>query len=145
MSSLKEVNDAEALLKSPSVVAIIEQINDDPTSVSLADKKIVRDLNFQKDGLTSLRAGFDEENVPDDKIAHDLAYSAMLNYLPPGWFGLVLTSLIAAYMSTISTHLNWGSSYIVNDFWKRFINKDSSEKQLVFVSRVSTVLMMITT
>lgn len=145
MSSLKEVNDAEALLKSPSVVAIIEQINDDPTSVSLADKKMVRDLNFQKDGLTSLRAGFDEENVPDDKIAHDLAYSAMLNYLPPGWFGLVLTSLIAAYMSTISTHLNWGSSYIVNDFWKRFINKDSSEKQLVFVGRISTVLMMIAT
>ena len=145
MSSLREINEADALLKSPKVVAIIEQIDKDPASVSDADKLLVRDLNFQKQGLTSLREGFDASNIPDDKIAHDLAYSAMLNYLPAGWFGLVLTSLIAAYMSTISTHLNWGSSYIVNDFWKRFVEKDATEKKLVLVGRISTVLMMVAT
>ena len=113
--------------------------------MSNADKALVQDLTFESKGLTTLRNGFDPEIVPDDKLDHDLAYSAMLNYLPVGWFGLVLTSLIAAYMSTISTHLNWGSSYIVNDFWKRFISKEASEKELVRVGRISTVLMMLLT
>ena len=54
-------------------------------------------------------------NVSEDKLGHDLAYSAMLTKLPTGLMGLVLASLIAAYMSTISTHLNWGA-IIVNDF-----------------------------
>jgi SSS family transporter len=74
---------------------------------------------------------------------HDLAYPAMLTYLPAGLLGLVLASLIAAFMSTISTHLNWGSSYVVNDFYKRFANKNASEKQLVVVGRISTVIMMV--
>ncbi|MCK4297973.1 MAG: Na+:solute symporter, partial [Planctomycetes bacterium] len=64
-------------------------------------------------------------------------------FLPHGLLGLVVGSLIAAYMSTISTHLNWGSSYVVNDFWKRFVNKEASEKELVRVGRISTVLMML--
>ena len=59
--------------------------------------------------------------------------------------GLVLTSLVAAYMSTISTHLNWGSSYIVNDIYMRFIKPDSSPKEQVSVGRLSTVLLMIAT
>ena len=77
-----------------------------------------------------------------EKVANDSGYPAMLTFLPAGWLGLVLTSLVAAYMSTISTHLNWGSSYVVNDFWKRFIQKDASEKQLVLIARISTVVMM---
>jgi SSS family solute:Na+ symporter len=76
-------------------------------------------------------------------LADDLAYPAMLTFLPQGWLGLVLASLVAAYMSTISTHLNWGSSYVVNDFYKRFIKPDAPEKQLVLVGRISTVLMMV--
>ena len=76
-------------------------------------------------------------------VRHDLAYPAMLTRLPAGWLGLVVASLIAAYMSTISTHLNWGSSYIVNDFWKRFVNPDASQKQLVFVGRCSILFLMI--
>lgn len=84
-----------------------------------------------------------QKAFPDaKKVAHDSGYPAMLTFLPAGWLGLVLTSLVAAYMSTISTHLNWGSSYVVNDFWKRFIKPDASEKQLVLVGRVSTVVMM---
>lgn len=82
-------------------------------------------------------------NITDDKLGHDLAYSAMLTKLPSGLLGLVLASLVAAYMSTISTHLNWGSSYIVNDFYKQQINKGASEKRLVAVGRLSTVILMV--
>jgi Na+/proline symporter len=82
-------------------------------------------------------------DIPADKIGHDLAYPAMLTYLPHGLLGLVLASLIAAYMSTISTHLNWGSSYVVNDFYKRFVNPEADERRLVFVGRVSTIVMVV--
>ncbi|MFT5601698.1 MAG: SSS family solute:Na+ symporter [Flavobacteriales bacterium] len=76
-------------------------------------------------------------------IKADAAYSAMLTFLPKGLIGIVLASLIAAFMSTISTQLNWGSSYVVNDFYDRFINPKSTEKQKVNVGRISTVVLMI--
>ena len=82
-------------------------------------------------------------NVPVDKLGHDLAYSAMLTKLPSGLLGLVLASLMAAYMSTISTQLNWGSSYIVFDFYKQQINPKASEKRLVAVGRLSTIILMV--
>jgi len=81
--------------------------------------------------------------VSEDKLGHDLAYSAMLTKLPTGLLGLVLASLIAAYMSTISTHLNWGASYIVNDFYKQQINPTATEKQKVNVGRLSTVILFL--
>lgn len=67
----------------------------------------------------------------------------MLNHLPSGFKGLLLASFAAAFMSTISTHLNWGSSYIVNDFYKRFVNKDASDKHYVTVARFTTVGLVI--
>jgi SSS family solute:Na+ symporter len=76
------------------------------------------------------------------KVGHDMAYPAMLTFLPVGLLGMVVASLIAAYMSTIATHLNWGSSYMVNDFFKRFLRPRSSEKELVLAGRISTVLLM---
>ena len=91
--------------------------------------------------LDSIRDTF--PNVVEDKIGHDLAYPAMLTLLPSGLLGFVLASLVSAYMSTISTHLNWGSSYVVNDFYKQLINKNASEKELVNVGRVSVVILMI--
>ena len=91
--------------------------------------------------LASIHEAF--PNVADDKLGHDLAYSAMLTKLPSGLLGLVLASLIAAYMSTISTQLNWGSSYMVYDFYKQHINPEASEKKLVAVGRISTVVLMI--
>ena len=91
--------------------------------------------------LASIQTAF--PNVEESKLGHDLAYSAMLTKLPSGLLGLVLASLGAAYMSTISTHLNWGSSYIVNDFYKQKINKNASEKQLVNVGRLSTIFLMV--
>ena len=81
--------------------------------------------------------------VSEDKLGHDLAYSAMLTKLPTGLLGLVLASLIAAYMSTISTHLNWGASYIVNDFYTQQINPSATEKQKVDVGRLATVILFL--
>lgn len=82
-------------------------------------------------------------NVEESKLGHDLAYSAMLTKLPSGLLGIVLASLGAAYMSTISTHLNWGSSYVVNDFYKQQLNKNADEKELVLVGRITTVILMV--
>jgi Na+/proline symporter len=86
------------------------------------------------------------ERFPDvsaDRLKDDIAYPAMLTFLPSGFLGLVIASLIAAFMSTISTHLNWGSSYMVHDFYKRFLQKEASEKQLVLTGRICTILIMI--
>jgi len=91
--------------------------------------------------LESIQAAF--PNITADKLGNDLAYPAMLTKLPTGLLGLVLASLISAYMSTISTQLNWGSSYIVYDFYKRQINPEASQKRLVAVGRLSTVLLMV--
>jgi len=91
--------------------------------------------------LDSLRSAF--PHIPEDKIGDDLAYSAMLTFLPAGLMGLVMASLVAAYMSTISTLLNWGSSYVVHDFYKRFIKQDATQKEQVMVGRVSIVLLMV--
>lgn len=77
-------------------------------------------------------------NLPEDKLGHDVAYPAMLTYLPPGLLGLVAASLIAAFMSTISTQLNLGASYLVNDFYQRFIRPDATEKQLYRAAQVFT-------
>ena len=91
--------------------------------------------------LMSIQQAF--PNVTQDKLGHDLAYSAMLTKLPTGLLGLVLASLVAAYMSTISTHLNWGASYVVNDFYKQQVNPSATDKQLVRVGRLSTVILMV--
>ncbi len=91
--------------------------------------------------LASIKEAF--PNVSNDKLGHDLAYPAMLTFLPKGLTGVVLTSLIAAYMSTISTHLNWGASYIVNDFYKQNINPDANEKTLINVGKTTTVALMV--
>ena len=91
--------------------------------------------------LDSLQAAF--PHLDASFIKHDLSYPAMLTFLPAGLLGIVITSLIAAFMSTISTHLNWGSSYVVNDFYLRFVRKKASGKEQVAVGRISTVVMMI--
>ena len=88
--------------------------------------------------LESLRVAF-----PNTIVGNDLAYPAMISFLPPGLLGLLVASLIAAFMSTISTHLNWGSSYLVHDFYRRFFVKDKSETHYVSMGRVFTVLLMI--
>ncbi len=91
--------------------------------------------------LSDLKSAF--PNLPDDKLGHDVAYPAMLTFLPAGLLGLVAAALIAAYMSTMSTQLNLGASYLVNDFYRRFIKPDATEKQLVWAGRWFTVVSMI--
>ena len=82
-------------------------------------------------------------HVDPSIIRHDLAYPAMLVFVPHGLLGLVVASLAAAYMSTISTHLNWGASYVVDDVYRRFIRPDASESHYVNVGRVVTFGLMI--
>ncbi len=81
-------------------------------------------------------------NVEANKIGHDLGYPAMMTFMPNGLIGLIVASLAAAYMSTLATHLNWGSSYVVNDLYRRFMKPEASEKELVNVGRLSTVVLM---
>jgi len=82
-------------------------------------------------------------NMQPSFINHDLAFPAMLSFLPSGLLGLVIAALMAALMSTISTHLNWGSSYLVNDVYLRYISPEASDKKQVFVGRIVTVVLML--
>ena len=86
--------------------------------------------------LMSIKQEF--PNIADQYLGNDIAYPVMLTKLGPGWLGLVVASLIAAFMSTISTHLNWGASYIVSDFYQRFVKPNASEKEMVNLGRVAT-------
>ena len=81
--------------------------------------------------------------LPADKLGHDIAYPAMLSLLPQGLLGLVSASLIAAFMSTMSTQLNLGASYLVNDLYHRFIKPNASEKELVMMGRLFTIISII--
>jgi len=76
-------------------------------------------------------------------INDDLAYPAMLSYLPSGLLGLVIASLLAAFMSTISTHLNWGASYVIHDVYRNLKEEEIEEKKLVLYARICTVVLMI--
>lgn len=81
--------------------------------------------------------------IPVDKLGEDLAYPAMLSLLPSGLLGLVVASLASAYMSTISTHLNWGASYVVNDVYLRFVKEDAPPKTQIVLARTTTVVLML--
>jgi Na+/proline symporter len=82
-------------------------------------------------------------NLDPKLLGHDIAYPAMLRFLPAGWIGLMLGGLIAANSSTILTHLNWGASYLVHDFYRRFITRDAAEKHYVAAGRCATVLLFV--
>ena len=91
--------------------------------------------------LASLQRAF--PHLDPQVVKDDLAYPAMLMLLPAGLLGLVATSLIAAFMSTISTHLNWGSSYLVNDLWVRYIRPEAPPAEQVRIGRWSTLILMV--
>ncbi len=102
--------------------------------VALCSLIVFPDLMSFEEAFPAVNAGV---------ASHDMGYPAMLTFIPAGLLGLVVTSLVAAYMSTISTHLNWGSSYLVNDVYKRFINKSATDKKQVLLGRLLTVVLMI--
>jgi SSS family solute:Na+ symporter len=81
--------------------------------------------------------------VPPSLIGNDIAYPAMLVFLPAGFAGFMVAGIFAAYRSTIETHLNWGTSYLVHDFYQRFIRPGSSQRELVFAGRLVTALLML--
>jgi Na+/proline symporter len=81
--------------------------------------------------------------VDKGMIGHDMAYPAMLTFLPTGFLGLMIAGMLAAYVSTISTHLNWGTSYLVHDFYRRFARPDRDEKHYVLVARLMTAVLML--
>lgn len=83
-------------------------------------------------------------NVDPKLIGNDIAYPAMLKFLPTPFIGLMLAGMLAAYRSTIETHLNWGTSYLVHDFYRRFLNRGATEKHYVLMGRIVTALLMIT-
>ena len=91
--------------------------------------------------LSDIQKAFPD--LTEGKLGHDIAYPAMLTLLPSGLLGIVSASLIAAFMSTMSTQLNLGASYLVNDFYYRFIRPDCSKKELVNVARIFTVVTII--
>ncbi|HEX5635345.1 MAG TPA: Na+:solute symporter, partial [Gemmatimonadales bacterium] len=76
-------------------------------------------------------------------LGHDMAYPAMLRFLPHGMLGVMIAAMLAAYVSTISTHLNWGSSYLVIDFYQRFVRPGASERHYIAVGRLVTALLMV--
>jgi Na+/proline symporter len=91
--------------------------------------------------LTDIQAAFP---AADPRlIGHDSAFPAMLMFLPVGFIGLMVGGLIAANSSTILTHLNWGSSYLVHDFYRRFLKRDAAERHYVVVARLCTVLLYV--
>ncbi|MGA3245185.1 MAG: sodium:solute symporter family protein [Bacteroidota bacterium] len=89
--------------------------------------------------LSDIQAAF--PNLDPKLLGHDIAFPAMLKFLPVGYIGLMVGGLIAANSSTILTHLNWGASYLVHDFYRRFIKKDATEKHYVLAGRISTVIL----
>jgi Na+/proline symporter len=82
-------------------------------------------------------------HVDPSLIGHDMAYPAMLRFLPAGFLGLMVAGLLAAYVSTMSTHLNWGTSYLVHDLYRRFLRPGETERDYVLVGRLVTALLMV--
>ena len=89
--------------------------------------------------LSDIQAAF--PHLDPSLIGHDTAYPAMLKFLPVGFIGLMVGGLIAANSSTILTHLNWGASYLVHDFYRRFLSRNRTERHYVSAGRLVTVLL----
>jgi SSS family solute:Na+ symporter len=91
--------------------------------------------------LSDIQAAF--PNLDPNLLGHDIAFPAMLKFIPVGFIGLMVGGLIAANSSTILTHLNWGASYLVHDFYRRFLHRDGTEKHYVLAGRVVTVVLFL--
>lgn len=80
------------------------------------------------------------ENTVDPGVMYP---KLMIKFLPVGLLGMLIAVFLAAYMSTIASQLNWGTSYLINDFYRRFIKKDANEKHYVLASRIAMVIVVI--
>jgi len=91
--------------------------------------------------LASLQRAF--PHIDSSLVKGDLAYPAMLTFVPSGWLGVVAASMMGALFSTVAAHLSMGGNYIANDFWKRFVRPAASEREVIVVGRVTVVLLMV--
>ena len=91
--------------------------------------------------LSDIQAAFPK--LDPNLLGHDIAYPAMLKFLPAGFVGLMVGGLVAANSSTILTHLNWGASYLVHDFYRRFIKPSEEERHYVLAGRMATILLFV--
>ena len=91
--------------------------------------------------LESLKTAF--PHISENMVKGDLAYPALFKFIPNGWLGLVVASMLGALFSTVAAHLSMGSNYIANDVWKRFVRKDAGERELIVVGRLSVVVLML--
>ena len=134
---------AKARLASPEMAPLVSLYDQSVKHEGLTPEQSaeIRRTKAEAAGISALAAAFPK--VDDQFLRNDIAYPGMISRMPSGMLGLIVASLIAAYMSTIATHLNWGSSYIINDLYKRFIKKDADEKHYVLVSRIVTLLLVI--
>ena len=91
--------------------------------------------------LASIQAAFPKV---DPSLVHgDMAYPAMLTKVPNGWLGLVAASMMGALFSTVAAHLNLGSAYVVNDFWKRFVRPSAGDRELIWVGRAAMLALLL--
>ncbi len=140
----KDVQDAaKARLASAELAPLVQLYDTSMTHEGLtADQSAeIRRLKSEAGGVSKLAEAFPK--VDDQFLRNDIAYPGMISRMPAGLLGLIVASLIAAYMSTIATHLNWGSSYVVNDFYKRFVKPQAPEKELVLVGRLSMLTLLV--
>ena len=91
--------------------------------------------------LDSIREAF--PNVDPSLVGHDMAYAALIKIIPNGWYGLVAASLMGALFSTIAAQLSMGANYVTNDIWKRFVNKDASDKEMILVARITSIVLIV--
>lgn len=121
--------------------ALVEQYAAAKAKMPEAERMQVRQYKADSSGVGSLAKAFPK--VDDQFLRNDIAYPGMISTMPKGWLGLIVASLIAAYMSTIATHLNWGSSYVVQDFYTRFVKRDASPKEAVAMGRVTMLALLV--
>jgi len=139
ISSSEEVAAGKAYMASN--VALVQQYEDGKLDKANPQYTEVRQMKAQANGVGALAKAF--PTVNDKFLKDDIAYPGMISKMPAGWLGLIIASLIAAYMSTIATHLNWGSSYFVQDFYVRFINPTCAPKKAVMVGRLSMLALLV--
>ena len=121
--------------------ALVQTCRGGGDAVSQEARMAVRYHTAAARGHGALAKAFPD--VEDAFLRDDIAYPGMIARLPAGLLGLVVASLIAAHMSTVATHLNWGASYVVNDFYLRFIKPDATPRQQVRMARIATVLLLV--
>lgn len=121
--------------------ALVEQYDGGGGQLTAEVRASVRQHKAEARGVGALAREFPA--VDEQYIGHDIAYPAMVARMPNGWRGLIVASLIAAYMSTVATLLNWGSSYVVQDVYLRFLSPRASAKSAVLVGRLTMLTMLL--